>query len=82
VTYFAWSDPDRKKPPAQKAADAIARYRDKHGADPGVLFCHPDDARALDGDALLCLVGADRFEVRASPSIPRSTFYLGGEEGE
>lgn len=80
MTYFAWSDPDRKKPPARKAAEAIARFRDKRGTDPTVIVCHPDDARALDGDALLCLVGGHTLEVRAAASIPRSTFYLGGEE--
>lgn len=69
MTYLAWHDPNPKKPPAQKIAEASARHKEKFGTPPIVCLCHPDDACEVEG-----------VEVRPLRHISRNCFWVGADD--
>ena len=76
MTYLGWYDTDKRRLPAAKLGDAVARYRAKFGGEPAVCLCHPTEAAELASQAWH---GADvpDLEIRAATFIPRFTFYVG-----
>jgi hypothetical protein len=41
ITGLLWYDPDRRRPLADKVAEAARRYREKFGRDPEVVVVNP-----------------------------------------
>ena len=73
-TYLAWYDAGRAKAPAQKIADAAARYREKFGAEPTV--CLLSAAVAVDPAALVVL-GLEGLALRPLPHIGAHCYWVG-----
>ena len=69
--YLAWFDGDRKKPVAQKIAEAHARYVAKFGRQPRVCLVNPEDVIA---DAPVRL--------RPLSNIGRNCFWIGMDESD
>ncbi len=44
ITGVLWYDPDRRRPLAEKVAEAARRYREKFGRDPDVVVLNPIEA--------------------------------------
>lgn len=70
--FLGWYDPDKKRPAAEKLAEAIERYEEKFGSVPEVCLTSAADAAELAGKADL--------PVRAVTFISRHTFYVGVED--
>lgn len=68
-TYLGWFDPDAKRPLADRARDAAARFRAKHGTEPAELLVNAADAPAL--------AGAEGLPAVVGRPVPRNTFYAG-----
>jgi hypothetical protein len=69
--YLAWFDADRKKPVAQKIAEAHERYVIKFGRQPLVCLVNPEDVIA---DAPIAL--------RPLNTIGRNCFWIGMDESD
>ncbi len=69
--YLAWFDADRKKPVAQKIAEAHQRYVAKFGRQPLVCLVNPEDAIA---DSPIAL--------RPLSTIGRNCFWIGMDESD
>ncbi len=69
--YLAWFDADRKKPIAQKIAEAQQRYVAKFGRLPLVCLVNPEDAIA---DSPIAL--------RPLSNIGRNCFWIGRDESD
>ncbi len=69
--YLAWFDADRKKPVAQKIAEAHERYVTKFGRQPLVCLVNPEDVIA---DAPIAL--------RPLNNIGRNCFWIGMDESD
>jgi hypothetical protein len=69
--YLAWFDADKKKPAAEKLAEACRRYREKFGHEPRVCLVNPEDA----------FEGAP-VELRPAAYIGRGSFWVGIDEAE
>ena len=67
--YLAWFDADRKKPVAEKIAEARERYVEKFGAEPVVCLVNPADV--VEGSAV---------ELRPATYIGRNCFWIGVDE--
>lgn len=74
ATYFGWFDPDRKKPAAEKLADAVDRHVEKYGARPDRILV----SGAFGGDPEF-QAEADRQGVALAvvPYVPVGTIYIG-----
>jgi hypothetical protein len=70
--FLGWYDPDRKRPAAQKLAEAVERYVEKFGDEPSLCLTSAADAAELDGKTEL--------PVRAVTFISRYTYYVGVED--
>ncbi len=69
--FLAWFDADRKKPIAQKIAEARERYVAKFGRQPLVCLVNPEDAIT---DAPIAL--------RPLNNIGRNCFWIGMDESD
>ncbi len=69
--YLAWFDADRKKPVAQKIAEAHQRYVAKFGRQPRVCLVNPED-----------LIADAQIEVRPLSNIGRNCFWIGMDESD
>lgn len=69
--YLAWFDADRKKPIAQKIAEAHARYVAKFGQQPQICLVNPEDA-----------VADSPIELRPLTHIGRHCFWIGADDVE
>lgn len=47
--YLAWFDADKKKPVAQKIAEAVARYREKFKEEPLICLVNPENVVPVAG---------------------------------
>ncbi|MEX1158428.1 MAG: hypothetical protein WEC79_05810 [Thermomicrobiales bacterium] len=72
--YLGWYDPDKKKKPERKLAEAIARYERKWGQLPSVALVNVADAAQLPEDA--------GVEVRVAQHVAPNTFFVGDDEPE
>lgn len=64
-----WFDPDRKRRPAAKLAEAIAYYEATRGEPPTSALCHPDVFPALNDDPPI--------PVAPSGVVGRHVLYVG-----
>ena len=69
--YLAWFDADRKKPVAQKIAEAHQRYVAKFGRQPRVCLVNPED-----------LIADAPIELRPLSTIGRNCFWIGMDESD
>lgn len=69
--YLAWFDADRKKPVAQKIAEAHERYVAKFGRQPRVCLVNPEDA-----------IADPSIELRPLTNIGRHCFWIGADDVE
>lgn len=46
ISGILWYDPDRRRPLAEKVAEAARRYREKFGRDPDVVVLNPLEVEA------------------------------------
>jgi hypothetical protein len=67
--YLAWFDADRKKPVAQKIAEAHERYLFKFGRAPLVCLVNPED-----------VIADSPIELRPLSNIGRNCFWIGMDE--
>jgi hypothetical protein len=72
--YLGWYDPDKKKKPARKLADAMARYERKWGRTPSVALLNAADATELPDEPGL--------EVRVAHHVAPNTYFVGDDEPE
>lgn len=70
--FLGWYDPDKKRPAAEKLADAVERYAEKFGSKPEICLTSAADAAELSGSTDL--------PVRAVTFISRHTYYVGVED--
>ena len=70
--YLGWYDPDKKKKPAKKLADAIARYERKWGRTPSVALMNATDVSQLTEET--------GVEVRVAHHVAPNTFFVGEDE--
>ncbi len=70
--FLGWYDPDKKKPAAQKVAEATERYVEKFGGAPEVCLASVQDATELEGKLPV--------PVRGVAFVPRHTFYVGVDD--
>jgi hypothetical protein len=70
--YLGWYDPDKKKNPDRKLADAIYRYERKWGRKPAVALMNAADLAQLTEDT--------GVEVRVAPHVAPNTFFVGEDE--
>jgi len=69
--YLAWFDADRKKPVAQKIAEAHERYVSKFGRQPLVCLVNPED-----------VITDSPIELRPLNNIGRNCFWIGMDESD
>lgn len=69
--YLAWFDADRKKPVAQKIAEAHQRYVTKFGRQPRVCLVNPED-----------MTTDTQIELRPLNNIGRNCFWIGMDESD
>lgn len=69
MIYTGWTDPDKKKLPAQKINDAAARYRKRWNEEPLVALVNPADACEVEG-----------IEVRIVNHVAPNVFFVGRDE--
>jgi hypothetical protein len=81
VMFLGWYDPDRKKHPREKLADAIARYEEKFGRKPRFCLTSPQDAADLAAPSRK-FPEKPPVTVQARGYIARWTFYIGEDAGE
>lgn len=67
--YLGWFDADKRKAPADKIAEAAARYTEKYGARPDLALCNPLD-----------LCECDSLTVRAVSYVRKDNFLLGQQD--
>lgn len=67
--YLGWYDPDKKKKPAAKIAEAVERYEEKWGRRPSVVLVNAAD-----------LVDYPGIEVRPVAHVAPNTFFVGEDE--
>ena len=72
--YLGWYDPDKKKKPATKLADAIARYERKWGRTPSIALMNASDVSQLTDET--------GVEVRIAHHVAPNTFFVGDDEPE
>ena len=70
--YLGWYDPDKKKKPERKLADAIARYERKWGRTPSVALVNVTDAEQLPEETGL--------EVRVAHHVAPNTYFVGDDD--
>lgn len=77
--YFGWFDPDRKKPAAEKLADAVDRHVEKYGVRPDRILV----SGAFGADPAF-QAEAERQGVALAvvPYVPVGTIYVGIAGGE
>lgn len=69
--FLAWFDADRKKPIAQKIAEAHERYVAKFGRQPLVCLVNPEDA-----------ITDSPIALRPLSNIGRNCFWIGMDESD
>ena len=72
--YLGWYDPDKKKTPERKLADAVYRYERKWGRTPSVALMNAADVSQLTDETGL--------DVRVAPHVAPNTFFVGDDEPE
>ena len=78
--FLSWFDPDRKKLPRAKLADAIARYEQKFGSTP--KFCLTSVQDAADLAAPSRKYPDLPVQVLPRTYVARYTLYVGEDAGE
>ena len=73
-----WHDPDKRKLPRAKLADAVALYEAKFGSRPVYCLTSPEDARDLEKPSRK--FPTLPVEIRVRGYIQRYIFYTGAHE--